>query len=101
MILGAASAITKAMSSLDRNLNERGYKTFVVDSPATSATYAPPASAPNWDFRVVYEAWIDNGAFGAAGYGDVKLTFVHASPSKASSNTLSVVPGPCPPDWMK
>jgi hypothetical protein len=99
MLLGDASLVTKAMSSLDRNLNERGYASFLVDSPATDAGYAPPKTAPHWDFRVVYEAWIENSAFASAGFGNVELAFVHASPSKARSNTLPVTPGPCPPDW--
>lgn len=99
MLLGDASSITKAMSSLDRNLNERGYGKYVVDSPATTDNYTQPSATPNWDYRVVYEAWIKNDAFGANGFGNVKLAFVHASPSKASSNTLPVEPGPCPPGW--
>jgi hypothetical protein len=99
MILGNASAITKAISSLDRNLNERGYAQYVVDSPKSDDNYAPPPAAPSWDYRVVYEAWIQNDAFGPNGFGNVKLAFVHASPSKANSNTLPVEPGPCPSGW--
>jgi hypothetical protein len=99
MILGDAASILKASSSLDRNLNERGYRQFVVDSPPSDAAYTAPAAAPNWDFRVVYEAWIANAAFGPNGYSKVNLAFVHASPSKANSNTLPVEPGACPPDW--
>ncbi len=100
MLLGDASMITKVSSSLDRNLNERGYSTFVLDSPATDANYATPTSAPKWDFNVVYEAWIKNEAFGGKGFGSVQLSFVHASPSKAGTNTLPVTQGPCPPSWM-
>lgn len=99
MILGNASSILKASSSLDRNLNERGYGTYLVDSPPTDGSFTAPASAPAWDYRVVYEAWIDAAAFGPSGYGKVQLSFVHASPSKASSNTLPVESGPCPPGW--
>jgi len=99
MILGDASMIAKASSSLDRNLNDKGYKQFIVDSPASNDSFAPPANAPNWDYRVIYESWIKNEAFGASGFGDVRLAFVHASPSKANSNTLPVEAGPCPADW--
>jgi hypothetical protein len=99
MTLGNASAIDHAITSLDRNLNERGYKTFIVDSPKTDASYTPPAGAPNWDFRVVYEVWVRIDALGPSGFGDVKLTYVHASPSKLGVNTQSVVKGPCPPGW--
>jgi len=99
MIVGSASSILKASSSLDRNLNERGYASYVVDSPATDASYTPPSSTPAWDYRVVYEAWIANAAFGSSGFGSVKLTYVHASPSKAAVNTLTVTEGPCPPGY--
>lgn len=99
MILGSASAITKASTSLDRNMNERGYKTYVVDSPPTDAKYTPSPAAPLWDYRVVYEVWVDDAAFGAAAFGSVTLTYVHASPSKESTNTITVVKQPCPPDW--
>jgi hypothetical protein len=99
MILGNASSILKAVTSLDRNLNERGYAAYTVDSPPTTPTYAPSPSAPSWDYRVVYEAWIDNAAFGPSGFGKVHLAYVHASPSKAGSNSLAVTPGPCPPGW--
>ena len=99
MILGDASAITKAITSLDRNLNERGYASYLVDSPPTNAQYTPSASTPNWDYRVVYEMWVKNDALGAAGFGNVQLKFVHASPSKIGTNTVTVVPGPCPPGW--
>ena len=57
-------------TSISRNFNERGYGTYTVDSPATDADYTPNAAAPDWDFRVVYEAWIDVDAFGASGFGD-------------------------------
>jgi hypothetical protein len=99
MIVGSASSIVKTTTSLDRNMNERGYAQYIVDSPVTDANYAPSAAAPKWDYRVVYETWIDPAAFGSAGFGSVSLTFVHASPSKTGANTLPVVEGPCPPDW--
>jgi hypothetical protein len=99
MILGDASLVVDAKTSLERNLNERGYGTLIVDSPATTATYAPPAAAPLWDFRVVYEAWVQTAAFGAPGFGAARMTFVHASPSKGTTDTLNVDEGTCPPPW--
>jgi hypothetical protein len=99
MILGDAASVVAASTSLDRDLNERGYKSFLVDSPATTASYAPSAATPKWDYRVVYEAWIKNDAFGASGFGSVQLAFVHASPSKLNTNTLPVTKGPCPAGW--
>lgn len=96
--LGAAADVLAVSTSLDRNLNERGYRQFMVDSPPTDATYAPPATAPAWDFRVVYEVWLRAEAFGPAGFGSARIGAVHASPSKPGETTVPVVPGPCPPE---
>jgi hypothetical protein len=98
MLLGSASSILAASTSLDRNLNGCGYCN-AVDSPATDAVYTPNPATPRWDYRVVYEVWIDAAAFGAAGPGDILLQNVHASPSKAATNTVSVKKGRCPPTW--
>jgi hypothetical protein len=97
MILGDAGHVVRWMTSQDRNLNERGYDAYTVDSPATDEDYTPNADTPEWDYRVVYEAWIDLDAFGPGGFGGAKIEFVHASPSKADSNTIEVTPGECPP----
>lgn len=99
MIVGDPSAVIDATSSIDRNLNERGYGSYTVDSPATDASYTPNPDAPEWDYRVVYEAWIDVAAFGGSGFGDATIEFVHASPAKGSTDTIDVEPGECPPDW--
>jgi hypothetical protein len=48
---------------------------------------------------VVYEVWIDLGAFGGAGFGQAYINSVHASPSKVANNTVDVTPSPCPPTW--
>jgi hypothetical protein len=98
MIIGNSSSIIAATSSLERNLNGCGY-CLTTDSPATDKNYTPNAAAPHWDYRVVYEVWIDLGAFGSAGFGQAYINSVHASPSKLDSNTVDVVPGPCPPTW--
>jgi hypothetical protein len=100
MVLGAASAIVKTSTSLDRNLNERGLSQYTVDSPATDAQYTPNPAAPGWDYRVVYESWVNNDAFGPSGFKAAQLTFVHASPSKTGQNTVTVTPAPCPPSWQ-
>jgi hypothetical protein len=97
MIVGDAAHVVKWMTSQDRNLNERGYDSYTVDSPATDADYTPNTSTPEWDYRVVYEAWISLEAFGDGGFGGAEIEFVHASPSKAESNTIEVEPGECPP----
>ena len=97
MIIGDAAHVVRWMTSEDRNLNERGYSDYIVDSPATDEDYAPNSSTPEWDYRVVYEAWIALEAFGDGGFGGATIEFVHASPSKAESNTIEVEPGECPP----
>jgi hypothetical protein len=98
MLVGSAASILAVATSLDRDLNGCGY-CYIVDSPATDATYSPNPATPRWDYRVVYEVWVDASVFGAAGPGDVLLENVHASPSKAASNTISVTKGTCPPNW--
>lgn len=96
MIVGDADWILGATSSLDRNLNGCGLTDYLTDSPPTDELYTPSAEAPNWDYRVVYEVWVAEAPFGDEGLGDVRLEFVHASPSKAESDTEIVTPGPCP-----
>jgi hypothetical protein len=99
IVAGDGAAVLAVITSLDRNLNERGHAGYVVDSPATDLAYTPDPAAPSWDFRVVYEAWIALAAFGAPGFGAARVDFVHASPSKASTNTIIVEPAPCPPGF--
>ena len=102
MLVGDASTVLASTTSLDRNLNGCGYcasaacgGNCTVDSPATDAQYTPNSAAPNWDYRVVYEVWIAASAFAGKGFGGASITFVHASPSKASTNTVQVTPKPC------
>lgn len=97
MITGDASSVLAASTSLDRNLNERGYGAFVVDSPITDDAWSPSPEAPDWDFRVVYEVWVASAAVGEQ--PEVSLESIHASPSKADDNTVVVEPRPCPDDW--
>jgi hypothetical protein len=94
MITGDRSAILGWTSSLDRNLNERGY-CITDNSPATDAMCTPNSAAPNWDFRVVYEVWIALSAFPNS-FGSAYMNFVHASPAKGASKTVPVEPGACP-----
>jgi hypothetical protein len=98
LISGNASDVLQTNTSINRNLNERGYTTYTVDSPATDSNYTPNPATPNWDYRVVYEAWIKKSAFGNSGFQRAYIDHIHASPSK-STDTLYVTPGPCPPAW--
>jgi hypothetical protein len=92
---GNASDIAAVSTSLDRDLNACGLKGYLDSSPATDMNYTPNPAAPKWDYRVVYDVWAKRSAFGAAGFGAATVDFVHASPSKAGQNTLTVEPGPC------
>ena len=96
VIVGDGDAVLRWMTSIDLNLNDRGYASYTENSPATDDKFTANADAPEWDYRVVYEAWIDVRVFGAAGFEGASIEFVHASPSKAQSNTLEVEPGDCP-----
>lgn len=101
MLVGNADWVVQWNTSLSRNLNERGYGGYTVDSPVTDSRYTPNPQAPQWDYRVVYEAWIDVAAFGGASFGDASITFVHASPAKSEQDTLDVEPGDCPPPFCQ
>lgn len=110
MVKGNAADVLAATSSLDRNVAGCGYCAnagcgpsgdCTVDSPATDANYTPNPLAPNWNFAVSYEVWLKASAFDAGGgFGQAYITFVHASPSMATNDTLNVVPSPCPPTWV-
>src|SRR6185503_3286260 len=102
MLIGDPKFVLASTTSLDRDLNGCGYcksaacgGDCTIDSPATDAKYTPNPAAPNWDYRVVYEVWVDAALFAGQGFGGASITFVHASPSKASTNTVTVTPMPC------
>jgi hypothetical protein len=97
--VGDETWIVDTDTSMNRNFNEYGLMIFTEDSPATDANYTPSPDAPEWEYRVIYEAWIANEAFGTAGFGDASIEFIHASPSKTGNNTVEVEPTPCPPEW--
>lgn len=96
MILGPRDAILGWTTSIDQNLNDRGYCSFLMDSPATDENCTPNPAAPDWDFRVVYEVWIRLSVFTPNPFGSAYMSFVHASPSKLSTNTVTTVPEECP-----
>jgi hypothetical protein len=96
VIVGSADHVLAASSSLSRNMNGCGY-CETENSPCTDEYYATNPDAPEWDFRVYYEVWIDAEAFGDLGMCLVDVDSVHASPSKADDNTVLVEPKDCPP----
>jgi hypothetical protein len=97
MLTGSATHIVYASTSLDRDLNACGYSSYTTNSPATDTSYTPNPATPNWDYRVVYDVWVDESVF-AGGFGAATIPYVHASPAKLSA-TLPVSPGPCPPPF--
>lgn len=99
LIAGDRAVILATSTSMDRNFNERGYGDYLEHSPVTDESYTPDPAAPDWDFRYVYEAWIAVDAFGAAGFGDATVEYIHASPAKSAEDTIIVEPDPCPPGW--
>jgi hypothetical protein len=109
MISGNAAHILAVATSLDRNINGCGYcknaacapsGDCTIDSPPTDANFTPNPATPNWDYRNVYEVWIDIAAFNGLGFGQAFITYTHASPSK-SADTIQVDSTPCPPQWDK
>ncbi|MFZ5893010.1 MAG: hypothetical protein ACOY0T_18260 [Myxococcota bacterium] len=107
MIAGNPAHLLATATSLDRNLNGCGYcmnpacgpnGNCTVDSPTTDSAFTPNPSTPNWDYRQVYEVWIDMAAFNGKGFGQANITYTHASPSKGI-DTITVTPSPCPPEW--
>jgi hypothetical protein len=90
MILGAASNIVDVDTSLAVNFRDPVMTPkLTVNSPATNASYAPPAAPyTNWIFEVYYDVTFKTDLFGGpSGFGAVKVAGVHASPSKTGSNT--------------
>lgn len=97
--IGDAAHIIDASTSLDRNLNERGYSTYIVDSPSTDANFTANPETPGWDYRVVFDVWVDVAAFGDSGFSGAFIEYVHASPAKADGDTIETTPDDCPPEW--
>ena len=97
IFVGEPTWILGSTTSMDRNLNACGLGDYVTDSPGGDLTYSTSPSAPNWDYRVIYEVWVSTEAFGGAGFGSALIESVHASPSKTGENTETVLPAPCPP----
>jgi hypothetical protein len=98
LIVGEPEWVLASTTSIDRNLNACGLAPFTESSPVTDAIYTPAPDASEWDYRVAYEIWVSREAFGGEGFGSALIENVHASPSKAEGNTVTVLPAPCPFD---
>jgi hypothetical protein len=96
MFVGDAAHVLAVGTSLDRNMNGCGY-CDKEESPCPGGEfYEPSPNAPEWDFRMVYELWIDVEAFGDAGFCRPDIEYVHASPAKAEADTVTVESDDCP-----
>lgn len=95
MIIGDPEDIVAWSTSLERNLNELGYAEYVAESPDTDARYSPSVLAPDWEFAVVYDVWLDARIFDWRGFGDAYVASVHASPSKVRANAFGPLPRHC------
>lgn len=95
MIAGSESDVLGTGSSLDDNLNARGY-VLLEDSPATNAAYDANDLYPDWNFYVEYRLSLALSAFGPSGFGRAHMEMVHASPSKLGQNTVTVIEEGCP-----
>jgi hypothetical protein len=106
IIEGDASDILSFGTSFDDNLNYYGYadSLTMVSSPPTDSNYTENPDYPYWQYFAIYRITLDPAAFGvdAEGnvcYGDVQMTYVHASPAKTPLETVTVTEGP-PPDTL-
>jgi hypothetical protein len=109
IVQGNPAHVLASSTSTDRNLNGCGYckspacassGDCTIDSPTTDANFTPNPATPNWDYRIVYEVWIDMAAFNGKGFGQAYITYTHSSPAKVGS-TIEVDSTPCPPEWDK
>ena len=92
MILGNASNVISALSSMDVNLNNNGPSYYLfTNSPLTNANYDPNPTYPNWIYDAWYEVTVNLAAF-PAGFKEAKISSLHASPSKTGNNTECVQP---------
>ncbi len=97
MFVGDAEDVLAVGTSLDRNMNGCGYCNDVESPCPSDEFFAPSEDAPEWDFRMVYELWIDADAFGSSGFCRPDIEYVHASPAKVDNDTVLVEPDDCPP----
>lgn len=94
--IGDPSTIISFGGSLDDNLNYYGYSDMTVNSPQTDSTYSVNPDYPYWQYYVQYRLTLDIDIFGNSGYGEVRMTSVHASPAKEDKETIIVEDGPPP-----
>jgi len=95
---GSAGDIISATSSMTENVNLDCYDPAIhtIESPKADEYYiqdpSDPSYCPGWEYSVWYETTLSADAFENFGYP--LITYIHASPSKASDDKPIVVPGP-------
>jgi hypothetical protein len=95
IVIGDPAMIRSFGSSLDDNLNYYDYE-LLTDSPPTDSTFSRNPDYPNWRYYASYRLTLDPEAFGPSGYGEVRMTSVHASPAKTPRETITVTEQPLP-----
>ena len=64
---------------------------LLQDSPPIDINYVPTnPTFSDWQFPYLYEFRFDSAAFGASGFGNVTIDYVHVSPNKTGSNVIPV-----------
>ena len=81
VLVGSSASLLEWGTSLDYNINTKGYELF-VDSPATDASYTPNPSYPDWEFAVIFEGRVDGDIFSTPGQYGVSVDGFHFSPNK-------------------
>jgi len=95
LIQGSLEDILSFGTSMDDNMNVYGYNNLST-SPASDSIFSPNGDSPYYEFNVIYRISLDPTAFGASGYGETHMTYVHASPSKLNEETIYVDKKPKP-----
>jgi len=84
MIIGSATAIKSATTTLSANLNQSpAFHVYTAGSPAEPN--------PKWEYAIGYDLVVDGTSFGPNGFGEVQVVRIHNSPSKIGFNDLSPV----------
>ena len=91
MLVGNASNVVAASTSLTENLNKAPF----VSNPATYTVNSPAATDPNsrfWENRMIFTVVVKGSAFGGSGFGGVALVAQNNSPAKAGFSSFTPTP---------
>jgi len=99
VLVGDSASLLEWGTSLDYNINEKGYALF-VDSPATDANYTPNLSYPDWEFAVIFEGRVDGAVFPTSGQYGVSIDGFHFSPHKYKGYNSELLLTPEPMSFL-